>query len=48
MIAPGTINHVHIPLIFDEPVLDKGPPNCIERATGHTVELFETLLMPLI
>jgi hypothetical protein len=48
MIPPGTINHVHTPLVFDESVLDKGPPHCIERAPGHTVKFFDALLVPLV
>jgi hypothetical protein len=48
MVPPCAINHIYVPLVFDEPVLDKGPPHGIKSAPGHTVELFYTLFVPLI
>jgi hypothetical protein len=48
MIPPRAINHVYVSLVFDQPVLNKGPPYRIESAPGHTVELFYTLFVPLV
>jgi hypothetical protein len=48
MIPPSTINHIYVPLVFDEPVLNKGPPHCIEGAPGHAVELFDALFVPFV
>jgi hypothetical protein len=48
MIPPCAINHVNVPLAFDKPVLNKGPPYCIKSAPGHTVELFYTFFVPLV
>jgi hypothetical protein len=48
MIPPCAINDVYVPLVLDEPVLNKGPPDRVESASGHTVKLFYTLFMPLV
>lgn len=48
MIPPCAINHVYVPLVIDESVLNKGPPDCIESTPGHSVKLFYALLMPLV
>jgi hypothetical protein len=48
MVPPCAINHIYIPLIFDEPMLNEGPPNCIKSAPGHGIELFYTLFVPLV
>ena len=48
VIPPCAIDHIHVPLVFEEAVLDERPPYRIESALGHTVELFDPLIMPLI
>jgi hypothetical protein len=48
MIPPCAINHVYVPLVLGEPVLNKGPPDCIESTLGHTIQLFYTLFMLLV
>jgi hypothetical protein len=48
MIPPCAINHIYIRLVFDKPVLNKGPPYCIESAPWHTVEFFYPFFVLLV
>jgi len=48
VVSPSTVDYIYVRLVLDKPVLDKRPPDRIESALRHGLELFYSSVVLLV